>query len=208
MYVRNRMTEKPHTLAPEANALEALGLMRDKKIKRIPVLKNGKIVGIITERKLLEITPPITSLNKLDVNILLQKTKIESIMTKDVITVTPATLIEEAALKMREYDIGGMPVVDEGKLVGIITETDIFDAFLEIMGLKDQGSRISIEVIDNKPGVLAHIAGIIASNGLNITHLAVYNNEIIIRLDTIKLHDLLEDLRKNGYKIISIVKDE
>ncbi|MCX7923824.1 MAG: CBS domain-containing protein [Clostridia bacterium] len=209
MYVRNRMTANPYVVAPDATVAETLELMRSKKIRRVPVVKSGKLVGIITERQLLEVSPsPATSLSIFEINYLLSKTKIESLMSKDVVSVTPGTLLEEAALKMREYDIGGLPVVDQEKVVGIITETDIFDSFIEIMGLKDQGSRIAVELEDDKPGVLAQVAGTIASFDLNITHLAVFRNELIVRINTINVHDIIEELKKNGFRVISIIKNE
>jgi acetoin utilization protein AcuB len=209
VYVRNRMATKLYTVGPEATALETLELMQDKKIKRVPVLKNGKLVGIVTERHLLEAMPrPVTSINRFDVNTYMSKLKIDSVMTKNVITVTSSTLLEAAALKMREYDISGLPVVDDEKLVGIITKTDIFDSFIEIMGLKDYGSRITVEISEDRPGVLAHVAEIIAAKDINITHLAVHMNEIIIRVNTVSLKDILEELRKSGYKVVSVLKTE
>jgi acetoin utilization protein AcuB len=209
VYVRNRMATKLYTVGPEATALETLELMQDKKIKRVPVLKNGKLVGIVTERNLLEAMPrPVTSINRFDVNTYMSKLKIDSVMTKNVVTVTSSTLLEAAALKMREYDISGLPVVDDEKLVGIITKTDIFDSFIEIMGLKDYGSRITVEISEDRPGVLAHVAEIIAAKGINITHLAVHMNEIIIRVNTVSLKDILEELRKSGYKVVSVLKTE
>lgn len=209
MYVRSRMTANPYTVAPETTALETLDLMKNKKIKRVPVVKNGKLVGIVTERKIMESAPsPVTSLNMFDVKTFLSKLKIESVMTKNVITVSTGSLLEEAALKMIDNDIGALPVLDNEKLVGIITETDIFHAFIEIMGFRDFGSRIAVEIEEDKPGVLAHVSSIIAGVGLNITHLAVFRNELIIRLNTINLRDVTEALRKNGYKVISISKNE
>lgn len=206
MYVRSRMTANPFTLAPESTVAEAFELMRNKKIRRVPVVKNGKLVGIISERQLLEVSPsPATSLSVFEINYLLSKTKIESIMTKKVITVSPDNLLEEAALKMRENHIGGLPVVDDGKVVGIITETDIFDSFLEILGRKDvNSSRIAIEIDEDKPGILAQVAGIIAGYGINITHLVIFRNELIVRVNTLNVQDTLKALESNGYKIISV----
>ncbi|MCX7842256.1 MAG: CBS and ACT domain-containing protein [Clostridia bacterium] len=209
MYVRNRMTANPYTVSPECTVAEAAELMRSKSIRRVPVVKNGKLVGIITERKLLEISPsPATSLSIFEINYLLSKTKIDSVMTRDVITVSSSTLLEEAAVIMREHDIGGLPVVDDGKLVGIITETDIFDSFIEIMGFKDAGSRIALDIEEDKPGTLAKVAGIIAGFDVNITHLAIFRNELIIRINTTNVDNVIEALKKEGYRIISIMKNE
>lgn len=209
MYIRNRMTANPYTVSPDATVAETLELMREKEIRRVPVVKNGKLVGIITERKLLEVSPsPATSLSIFEINYLLSKTKIDSIMSKDVVTVSPDSLLEEAAVKMREFDIGGLPVLEDGKLVGIITETDVFDSFIEIMGFKDQGSRIAVEVEDDKPGVLEKIAKVIAGFDINISHLAFFRNEIIIRVNALKVDNLVKSLEENGFKVLSVVKNE
>lgn len=209
MYVRNRMTSNPYFVDPEATIAETLELMRTKSIRRVPVVKDGKLVGIITERQLLEVSPsPATSLSVFEINYLLSKTKIGSVMSKDVITVTPSNLLEEAALKMRDNDIGGLPVVEGGKLVGIITETDIFDSFIELMGFKEQGSRIAVEIEDDKPGVLANVASIIAGYDISITHLAVFRNELIIRVNTTNVDQILSALEQKGFKVISVLKNE
>lgn len=207
MYVRNGMTANPYTVAPEATIAETLELMREKQIRRIPVVKNNKLLGIITERKLLEVSPSsATSLSVFEINYLLAKTKIESVMSKDVVYVSPDTLLEEASILMRDNDIGGLPVVEDEKLVGIITETDIFDSFIEIMGFRDQGVRIAIEIIEDKPGLLSEVAGVLASLSLNISHIAIYRNELIVRVNTINAEVVEKCLHEKGYNIISIMQ--
>jgi acetoin utilization protein AcuB len=208
MYIRNYMTSNPYTVSPDATIADAMELMRTKKIGRVPVVKNGKLVGIITKGKLLEVSPsPATTLSIFEINYLLSKTKVESIMTKDVVTVAPGDLLEEAAVKMREFDISGLPVVEGGKLVGIITETDVFDAFIEIMGFKDQGSRISVDIEEDKPGILAKVAGIIAGFDINISHLVLFRNEIIIRVNALKTEEIVKSLESNGIKVLSVFKN-
>ncbi len=209
MYVKNSMTANPFTLTPDATIAEALELMRDKSVKRIPVVRNGQLAGIVTHGQLLEVSPsPATSLSVFEINYLLSKTKIETIMTKKVITVAPDTLLEEASLLMREHKIGGLPVVDDGKLVGIITETDIFDAFIEIMGFRNKGARITVDVGNDHPGVLAEVSGIIAAHGLNITHLAAFRSELIIRVNTTNVDEILDAIRQKGYQILSVLRNE
>jgi acetoin utilization protein AcuB len=208
MYIRNYMTSNPYTVSQDATIADAMELMRTKKIGRVPVVKNGKLVGIITKGKLLEVSPsPATTLSIFEINYLLSKTKVESIMTKDVVTVAPGDLLEEAAVKMREFDISGLPVVEGGKLVGIITETDVFDAFIEIMGFKDQGSRISVDIEEDKPGILAKVAGIIAGFDINISHLVLFRNEIIIRVNALKTEEIVKSLESNGIKVLSVFKN-
>jgi acetoin utilization protein AcuB len=213
MYVKNRMTANPYTLSPDATVEEALSLMKSKDIRRIPVVKNGKLMGIITERKLLEFSPsPATSLSVYESREVLSKTKIETIMSKNVITVSPDNLVEEAALKMRVNDIGGIPVLDKDKVVGIITETDIFDAFIELMGFRDVGSRLTVEAEDS-PGILADIAMVIKNFGVNITHLAISGggsgrSSVVIRVNTLNTDEMIKTLESHGYKVVSVLKNE
>jgi len=207
MYIRNYMTSNPCTVSPDATIADAMELMRTKKIGSVPVVKNGKLVGIITKGKLLEFSPsPATSLSIFEISYLLSKTKIDSIMTKDVFTVAPGDLLEEAAVRMRESDISGLPVIEDGKLVGMITETNVFDAFIEIMGFKDQASRISIDIQEDKPGILAKVTGIIAGLDINISHLALFRNELILRVNVLETAEVIKSLEANEIKVLSVLK--
>jgi acetoin utilization protein AcuB len=202
------MTSNPYTVSPEATIADAMELMRTKEIGRIPVLENGKLVGIITKGKLLEVSPsPATTLSIFEINYLLSKTKIASIMTKEVVTVAPDDLLEEAAVKMREFDIGGLPVTEDGKLVGIITETNVFNAFIEIMGFKVQGSRISIDIQEDKPGILHKVTGIIAGFDINISHLALFRNELILRVNALRTEEVVKALESNEIRVLSVCKN-
>lgn len=208
MYVKHFMTANPYTVAPDTTIADAMVILREKNIRRMPVLKNGKLVGMISEKKLLEVSPsPATSLSVFEINYLLSKTKIESVMTRDVITISSGSLLEEAAIKMRDNHVGSLPVVDDGKLIGIITESNVFDAFIEMLGTRDHGSRIAIEVIDDKPGVVAKIASIIASFDVNISHLVFLKNEIMARVNTLNIDDILKALKENGFKVTLVTKN-
>lgn len=209
MYVKNSMTTNPYVLSPDSTIVDAMELMRSKGVKRLPVVKNDVLVGIVSHSQLLEVSPsPATSLSVFEINYLLAKTKVDSIMTKKVITVSPDMLLEEAALLMREFKIGGLPVVSDNKLVGIITETDMFDAFIEIMGFRDKGSRIALDIGQDHPGVLAEVTGIIAGFNTNITHLAAFRSELIVRVNTTNIADILKAIESKGYKIVSVLKNE
>lgn len=135
MLVRDRMSSPAITAKPDMPFQVALKLMHDRRFRRLPVVNDsGRLVGIISERDLLYASPsPATSLNVWELHHLLSKLQIREIMTKDVITVTPDTPIENAARLMAENKIGGLPVVDEDhRVVGMITETDIFETFVEM----------------------------------------------------------------------------
>lgn len=209
MVVRNVMTSNPFTVSPDTTIAEALAIMREKGIRRLPVMKGGKLIGIITKRRLLEVSPsPATTLSVFEMNYLLAKTVIKDIMTKDVITVHPDMLLEQAAVLMTDNNVGGLPVLDNGRLIGIITEKDLFQSFVEILGFRDAGSRICIDYGDDRPGVLASLSSLMADMGINISHVAIYKNEIIFRVNTNNVEGLIENLKAKGFDVTSVFKGE
>lgn len=207
MVVRNVMTSNPFTASPDTTIAEALAIMRENGIRRLPVLKNGKLIGIVTKRRLLEVSPsPATSLSVFEMNYLLAKTVVKDIMTKDVLTVSPDALLEQAAVLMADSNIGGLPVMENNKLVGIITEKDIFQSFVEVLGFRDPGSRISIDYGEDRPGILASLATLMADMGINISHIAIYKSEMIFRVNTNNLDKLLASLKEKGFNVLSVYK--
>lgn len=169
MLVGEKMTKNPVTVPQDASIDEALDIMRRTKVRRLPVMdKKGRMVGIVAELDLLKASPsPATTLSIYEIPYLLSKIKLKDIMTKDVITVTEDTPLEEAARIMADSKIGGLPVLRGSELVGIITETDLFKIFLELFAAREEGVRLSILVPDAK-GTFARIAGRIAELGGNI----------------------------------------
>ncbi len=195
MLVGERMTKRPITVDPETPFEDALDLMRREKIRRLPVVdKKGKLVGIVTEKDLLYASPsPVTSLSIYELHYLLSKLKVHEVMTKEVITVTEYTPLEEAARIMADNKIGALPVMRDDKLVGIITETDLFKIFLEMLGAREKGVRLSMLVPEQK-GVLAQITGEIAQMGGNIISLGTFLGEDPTnRLVTIKVADVSKE---------------
>ena len=175
MFVRDVMTPNPITVKPDVAFQDALKLLRDKGVRRLPVVNDeGKLVGIITEKDLLYASPSkATTLDVWELSYLLSKLKVEDIMTKEVITISDDTPIEEAAKVMADKKVGALPVMRDGELVGIITETDIFKVLLKLLGAGREGSRFVFEVPD-KEGVLAQLTQLIARYGGNIIALATY----------------------------------
>ena len=142
-------------------------MFKKEHIRRAPVVKNGKLLGIVSESDLLNASPsPVTSLSVWEMNYLLSKVTVKQVMTKKVKTVDANTPIEEAARIMADTKIGGMPVMRSGNLVGIITETDLFKIFLELMGARTKALRVTA-LIDEKPGQLAKVTKAIADAGGN-----------------------------------------
>lgn len=206
MYVKQFMTSQVFTVSPEDKVADTMALMREKKINRLPVVEKGKLVGIVTDGDLREVSPsPATTLSIFELNYLVAKTPIRDVAVKKVITCTPDTKIEDAALLMRDHEIGALPVVDQGKLVGIITETDIFDAFLDVMGFRSPGLRVVIETRD-EVGVMGDLATIMKEHDVNIASLAVYhlkNNkvQILARLSGERVQEVKESLIQKGYDL-------
>lgn len=175
MLVAERMTRTPIiTITPDMSVPDALRLMRDKKIRRLPVLDaQGKLVGIVSDKDLLLVAPsPATTLAIWEITDLLSKLKVEKVMTRDVITVTEDTPLEEAARIMADRKIGGLPVMQAGRLVGIITETDLFKAFLQMLGGRRSGVRLTVAVTGAK-GTLARISNAIFTVGGDIVGLGL-----------------------------------
>lgn len=157
MLVSERMSKPVIALSPETPIQDALALFRKEHIRRAPVFKDGKLVGIVSDRDLLNASPsPVSSLSIWEIHYMLSKVTVREVMTKKVITIDENTPIEEAARIMADNKIGGLPVTDNGTVKGIITETDLFKVFLEFMGARERGIRVTA-LVEDKPGVLAKI---------------------------------------------------
>lgn len=176
MLVRERMTANPIVVTPDTSFEDALQLLREKRIRRLPVVdKNGNLVGIVVEKDLLYASPsPATSLSVFEIHGLLAKLKIKDVMTKRVITVGEDCPLEEAARIMVEHKIGSLPILRDKKVVGIITETDIFKVMTEALGGScTQCVRATVRVPEEK-GALAKLANEIAKLGGNIVSVVTF----------------------------------
>ncbi len=194
MLVGERMTRNPIVIRQDTPLDEAMKIMRDNRIRRLPVLnEKGALVGIVSERDLLYASPsPATSLSVYELHYLLSKIKVAEVMTTGVITVTEDTPLEEAARIMADNKIGGLPVVRNGDVVGIITETDLFKIFLELLAAREMGVRLSM-LVPNEKGMLAKITSAITKLGGNIVSLGTFWGEDPTNaLVTIKVQDVEE----------------
>lgn len=194
MLVGERMTQPVITLPPEMPIVDALNLFKEKSIRRAPIIKEGKLVGIVSDKDLLNASPsPVTSLSVWEINYLLSKILIRDVMTKKVITVTEDTPIESAAVIMADNKIGGLPVIREDNVVGIITETDLFKVFIELMGAREPGVRVTA-VIPEKRGQLAKLTQAIAIDGGNFIAFGQFSgSDHTTRLLTFKVEGLPEE---------------
>jgi len=177
MLVGERMSHPVLTVSPEMSALDAQAFMRRERIRRAPVIHDGKLVGIVTEGDLLNASPTqATLLSVWEINYLVSKIKVSQVMTKKVMTISEDTPIEEAARVMIDNKIGGLPVVRAGKVVGIITETDLFKIMLEMLGARQIGVRVSV-LVPNRAGEIAELSKAIFEAGGNIIALGTFAGE-------------------------------
>lgn len=169
MYVKDRMTKNPFSIKKSTSVSDSRGIMKREKIHRLPVIdEKGLLIGIITEKDILYASPsPASTLDVWEISSLLAKLEVSKVMTANPISCPPGTPIEEAARILSDNDIGGLPVTDNGLLVGIITESDLFEVFIELFAIREKGFRITFLVPDLK-GELASLAGAIRDAGGNI----------------------------------------
>ncbi len=210
MTVGQRMTKNPITVKPETPVSEAQYTMRKEKVHRFPVVdKDQKLKGIVTEKDLLYATPsPATTLDVYEMSYLLSKLKVDEVMSTDLVTVTEDTPIEEAAKVLVDNNIGGLPVLRDGKLVGIITESDLFKVFLEMFASREKGVRMTL-VIPEERGELAKLAGAVSAVGGNILALGTFLGEDSSQtLLTMKVQDVdAETLRKAVLPVVKEIVD-
>jgi len=211
MLIGERMTRHPVTVTQNEGIDDALKMMRDNHIRRLPVLdKRGKLVGIVSDKDLLYASPsPATSLSVYELHYLLSKLMVKEVMSSPVITVTEYTPLEEAARIMADSKIGGLPVMREDKVVGIITETDMFKIFLEMLGARKKGVRLSMLVPEAR-GILADITTEIARLGGNIISLGTFYGEdpttaeITVKVEGVSQEELLKALGGIAVEILDV----
>lgn len=211
MLVGERMTHPVITIHPKMPIHDALNLMNKEHIRRLPVVDDkGDLLAMVSERDLLHASPSdATSLSVYELNYLLSKITIKHIMSTDVIAVTEDTPIEEAARIMADNKIGGLPVLLNNKVVGIITETDLFKVFLELFGARETGIRLTALVPDT-PGELAQLTKAIFDEGGNIIALGTFlgesseNREIMLKVSGIDPEVLKTNIKPYVEQIIDL----
>lgn len=168
MIVKDVMKKNVISVEPETTVTEAKELMNKNNISKLPVIKGGKLAGIITKNDLLQAGPSLaTTLDMYEISYLLSKLNVKKIMTAEVVTASPDDVVEDAARVMVEKQIGCLPVVKNGVVVGIITENDLFRLFTDMFSGTEKGIRATL-VFDDKPGQMARVSEKIAAEGGNI----------------------------------------
>ncbi len=208
LLVENSMTREVVTASPRAAAGEAIALCRENRIRHLPVLEYGRLVGIVSDRDLRSAIPAIGDPARAAA---LEEVRVSDVMTRDIVTARPDDPVEAAANAMRERKIGCLPVVEGGELVGIITSSDVMEALVYLVGAHEPGSRMEISLPD-RPGSLAGVAGVLGICGVNIisvvagpersTSSAPGERVAVFRVDAIDLGDVLERLREAGYSVV------
>ncbi|KIL46355.1 acetoin utilization AcuB family protein [Jeotgalibacillus campisalis] len=206
MIIEEMMIRNVHTLAPDSTLAQAIEIMTEFKIRHLPVVDSAqKVTGILTDRDIKEFSPsPIQTADSRE----LYDTKVKDIMTTPVITGHPLDFVEEIAVLFMEEHIGCLPIVSEGKLLGMVTETDLLHTLIQLTGARQPGSQIEVKV-PNKAGMLFEVAGIIRKNHSNIHSVLVYpfkkdeNYKILVfRVQTMNPMSVIADLREEGHDVI------
>jgi acetoin utilization protein AcuB len=199
------------TIYPETSMQDALELMRKERVRRLPVVnKRGQMVGIVTEKDLFKASPSeATTLSVWEVRELLRKVKVEEIMTSDVVSVDEDCPLEDAARIMADSKVSGLPVLKEGKLVGLITETDLFKAFLELFGARSPGVRLTV-LVPRGPGKIAEITKAIFELGGDIVSLSTFEGDdsetgkITVKVAGVNQEALVESVGKVVQRIVDV----
>ena len=208
MRIRDVMTKNPITVDSETLVLDAQKIMKENSIRRLPVVDKGNLVGIVTQHDLLQASPsPATSLSIHELNYLLARMKVKEIMKKNPIILTPDTPFEEALKMGQDKKIGSFPVVENGKLVGIATESDIVRFLTHALGIREEGSRVTIEGLGGKFGDLEKIIAIANQRQtIILSMISLQRPEkkdwmIVLRLKTTDPDPIVRDFKKAGFNV-------
>ena len=206
LLVRDSMAREVTTLSPEETAGEALALCRQRRIRHLPVVEGGRLVGIVSDRDLRSATPALGDPARAAA---LAEIRVGEVMARDVVTARPDDPIDGAANTMRERKINCLPVLEEDGLVGILTSSDVMESLVLLLGAHEPGSRMEVVVPDH-PGTLAGVAGLIGELGINIVSVVTGPRQggspptrvAVFRVDTINPLEAAEVLEKAGYRVL------
>ncbi len=211
MKVRNFMKKDVITVDFDTPIMDALETMKQNKVKRLPVTKNGKFVGLITRAMIRDASPSdATSLSIYELNYLLSKMTVGNIMVKKPVTISPDLPVEEAIRLGKEHRIGGFPVIENGELAGIISESDIIWVVSNALGLGEKDSkRVTINATGKRFGYLRELVEVLDSNNIPILSLLTIPTSkedwsLILRLKTKHASVAVEDLKKKGFDIADV----
>lgn len=207
MLVRSKMTSNVITASPETTLADALKLTRGNRIRHLPVVADTRLVGLVTDRDLRLALPPVwaSDTDHAQLRDAFNTKQVKEVMVTEIITTSPDSPIEDAARKLYEHRIGCLPVLENDQLLGIITETDLLRAFVELFGADEAGSRLEI-MMENKPGELSRVVRSIGvDHKLNITGIVMprigADYTAVVHLATSEPDEIIEHLRRLGYRV-------
>src|ERR671916_1571168 len=206
LQVKDSMAREVTTLSPEDTAGDALALCRERRIRHLPVLEDGSLVGIVSDRDLRSGTPAFGDPARAAA---LSEVRVGDVMAREVVTTDPDDPIDEAANTMRERRINCLPVLEGGDLVGIVTSSDVMESLVYLLGAHEPGSRMEV-VVPDRPGTLAGVAGLIGELGINIVSVVTGPQQegspptrvAVFRVDTIDPSHAAGILEKAGYAVL------
>lgn len=206
MLIEEIMIKDVTTLSPNNTVKDALQIMRDKKIRHLPILSTeGMVVGIVTDRDLKEVVP--SSISEIIDNSTYD-TPLAEVMTKNLIIGHPMDFVEEAAVTFYDNKIGSLPIVSNNKLVGIITETDLLYKYIELTGAHQPGSQIEVRV-PNVPGILFEVSKVFHEQKTNVLSVLVYPDKendatkiLVIRINSMNPLSIIQGLKDSGFEVL------
>lgn len=207
MYIKDAMVENPFVITKDTKITVALDIMNQNEFHRLPVVdEDGKIIGLITEGIITDNpSNKATSLSVYELNYLFSKTPVEDIMIKDVITIGKDAFLDEAAAFMRQNGIGCLPVVENEKVIGIVTDNDIFDAFANLLGYNVEGSKYIIDIEEDKVGIIESIAMCFVKESVSIATISTYYGssgiQIIIIANGRNVEEMKKALEDEGFNV-------
>lgn len=208
MLIRDVMTRDPVTVEPETLLIDAQEIMRKHKVRRLPVVENQELVGLITHDMVLEASPSqATSLSIYELHFILAKMKVRDIMIRDPKTLSPDTPLEKSLILSQDLGIRAFPVVENGKLLGITTHGDILRLLTRALGLREEGVRITIEGLGGRLGELKDIISIFDRHQAAVMSIMTLPKKegqdwvVVIRLKVKDGAAILDDLRKAGLQV-------
>ena len=211
MIIERRMTRNPVTATPDMSVADASALMKREKVHRLPVLdKEHHLVGIISEKDILYASPsPVSTLSIHEMAYLLSQLTVKKLMTHDVVTITKDTTVEEAARLMVDQDLSALPVVENDKLIGIVSKSDLFKILLELFGARHYGVRMSF-LVEDKPGAIAAISNELSKHGVDIIAFGTFmgtdssNAVCTIKMQGISISDAIDLVKPMVMEVLDV----
>lgn len=208
MLVRKKMKKDLITINKSERMTVAKKILEEKNIRHLPVVEGKKLIGLVTNMDIRKAeASPATSLEIRELHYLLDKLTVGEIMTRNVITISPDVSVEEAATILHDNKIGCLPVVEDGNLIGIITENDVMEILINVMGMKEKGSRLEV-VAEDKPGALAEITRIIKEHNVNIISVVTDvadepgKRVVVFKLKTFYFEPIKKALEAAGFPVL------